>query len=163
MEQKKPATLTLAQLKAFAKSIVGLITLEKYSGKSANKKGTKIKTVTLENSLKYFDTHEKEMEQVEEAFLNVKRNYSALKKSTPEEKKTRKSLASFNQTAKEVVACGKTKKKINIDKIKAALEKVVLARIALAESAIDAIDSVNENRLASLIKPVAKKERKSKK
>ena len=163
MESKNPATLTLAQLKAFAKNIVGLITLEKYSGKSANKKGTKIKTVTLEDSLKYFEQHEKEMEQVEEAFLNVKRNYSALKNTTPEEKKTRKSLTSFNQTAKEVVACGKTKKKINIDKIKAALEKVVLARIALAESAIDAIDSVNENRLASLIKPIAKKERKSKK
>ena len=163
MESKKPATLTLAQLKAFASSIVGLITLEKYSGKSANKKGTKIKTVTLEDSLKYFDQHEKEMEQVEEAFLNVKRNYAALKKSTPEEKKTRRSLASFNQTAKEVVACGKTKKKINIDKIKASLEKVVLARIALAESAIDAIESVNENKLATLIKPAAKKERKSKK
>ena len=163
MESKNPATLTLAQLKAFAKNIVGLITLEKYSGKSANKKGPKIKTVTLEDSLKYFEQHEKEMEQVEEAFLNVKRNYSALKNTTPEEKKTRKSLTSFNQTAKEVVACGKTKKKINIDKIKAALEKVVLARIALAESAIDAIDSVNENRLASLIKPIAKKERKSKK
>lgn len=148
--------ITLAQLKAFAKNIVGLTTLEKYSGKSKSKKGTNIKTVTLENSLKYFSDHAEQMEAIETAFDNVKKNYSALGKKTPEQKAKRKSLSSFNQTAKEVVACGKTKKKINIDKIKAALEKAVLARIALAESAIEAIESVNEARLASLIVPIKK-------